>query len=128
MYAKKGSYEGGSEIASLVEIIGNFYDNEGSVILSFEADKGTYRESDKTITLEGHARAVHKDGSSIRADKVVFKGKDDDIVASGNVRINRNNQLITESERAVFNAELTYFKIEGKALSMVYDEDEVTQE
>lgn len=121
LYAKKGFYEGGKESVVLKDILGNFYDDDENVILSLQAENGTYTEGDKTILLSGNVLVVAKDGSSILADNIVWKGKDEDIIASGNVRINRNNELITESSKAVFNVDLTYFKIEGKSKSKVYD-------
>lgn len=124
LYAKKGSYEGGREVITLEGIIGNFYDENEKVILSFEASEGTYTEEEKVIILSGDVLAVAKDGSSILADRVIWKGKDEDIEAIGNVQINRNNELITKSDKAVFNADLTYFKIMGNSETRLYEEDD----
>lgn len=123
LYAKKGNYEGGREIVTLEDIIGNFYDENEEVILSFEASKGTYAEEDKVIILSGNVLAVAKDGSSILADRIIWKGKDEDIEAIGNVQINRNNELITKSDKAVFNVDLTYFKITGNSQTRLYEEE-----
>ncbi len=122
LYAKKGNYESGREIISLEDIIGNFYDEDEKVILSFEASEGTYTEEEKVIILSGNVLAVAKDGSSISADRVIWKGKDEDIEAIGNVQINRNDELITKSDKAVFNADLTYFKIIGNSETRLYEE------
>ncbi len=121
LYAKKGSYEGGREVVILSDIIGNFYDKDEQVILSFEASEGTYTEEEKVIILSGNVLAVAKDGSSILADRVIWKGQDEDIEAIGNVQINRNNELITRSDKAVFNADLTYFKIIGNSETRLYE-------
>lgn len=121
LYAKSGEYESESGFVVLKEVIGNFYGDDAQVILSFQSPKGSYKELNKVIVLEGETLFVAKDGSSITANKIVFKGKDDDIVASGNVRINRNNELITQSESATFNANLTYFRIDGKSKVQIYE-------
>lgn len=123
LYAKSGEYESESRLVVLKDIIGNFYDDEGQVILSFQSPKGSYTEANKVIILEGETLIVAKDSSSITADKIVWKGKDDDIIASGNVRINRNNELVTYSEKAIFNSSMTYFRIEGKSKVKIYDKN-----
>ena len=115
LYAKTGSYESANKVVVLTEIIGNFYDKDRNVALSFESPKGTYEDATKTITLEGETLIVSKDGSSILADKIEWGGKNTDIIASGNVRIKRNEELTTISEKAIFNSDLTFFKIIGNS-------------
>lgn len=122
LYAKRGEYEGSKNIIVLKNIIGNFYNDKEEVVLSFTANEGTYNEAKKIITLQGDVLAVAKDNSSIRADAVVWRGQNENIIAVGNVQINRNNELLTQSNKAVFNSELTYFKIEGKSQSQIYKE------
>lgn len=124
LYANKGFYESGDKMAQLEDILGNFYDENQEVVLSLKAKNGVYDSEEKTIELNGDVLAVSKDGSSILADKMVWLGKNEGIVASGNVKINKDNKLITKSEKAVFNAELTYFRIEGKSESKIYDKAE----
>lgn len=121
LYAKTGDYDSANGTVILKEIVGNFYDKKEQVVLSFQSPQGSYLESEKIITLRGETLIVAKDGSSITANKFVWKGQDEDIVASDNVVINRNNELITQSEQAVFNSELTYFKIKGKAKSNIFE-------
>jgi len=121
LYAKSGEYESNTGLVILKNIIGNFYNEKNEVVLSFESPQGSYKEANKAIVLDGETLIVAQDGSSIMANKIIFKGKDDDIVASGNVRINRNNELITHSEKATFNSELTYFRIDGKSKVKIYD-------
>ncbi len=124
LYAKKGSYTSGEKKAQLQDILGNFYNENQEVVLSLKAELGTYDSDEKIIRLNGNVLAVSKDGSSILADEMVWMGKNEGIIASGNVKINKNNQLVTTSDRAVFNSELTYFRIEGKSESKVYDKVE----
>ena len=124
LYASKGHYESGSQKAQLEDIMGNFYNDNEEVILSLQASEGIYNQEDKTIELKGNVLAVSKDGSSILADEMIWMGQNEDIVAKGNVKINKNNQLVTKSEKAIFNSELTYFRIEGKSESKVYEKME----
>lgn len=125
LYAKKGSYSGSSGLVVLEGALGNFYNEEKEVTLSIEADKGTYGEENKAITLEGNVFVVAKDGSSIKADKIVWKGRDEDIIATGNIIVKRNDDFYSTSDKAIFNHDLTKFKIEGNCKSSVYDPGEI---
>lgn len=121
LYAKGGDYSSTEGLVILDEIIGNFYDKNEEVVLSFRSPKGVYVESEKTIKLEGDTLLVAKDGSSISANEFIWKGQDEDITAEGSVIINRNNELVTVGDKAVFNSKLTYFKIMGKSSTKIYD-------
>ena len=111
-----------------MEIIGNFYDDENNVALSFQSPMGTYQDSTKTVTLQGETLIVSKDGSSILADRIEWGGKNSDIIATGNVRIKRNEDLATVSEKAIFNSDLTFFKIIGNSKTMIFSKDGEKQE
>ena len=124
LYAKEGRYTGSEKNVILKDILGNFYNDKGEIELSFEAGSGTYIEKDKSVYIEEDVLAVIKDGTSIRADKILWTGQDNDIVASGNVVINHNNELVTKSNKAIFNSDLTYLKIEGKSESKIYKKPE----
>ncbi len=123
LYAKTGAYESSNKVVILTEIIGNFYDKDNNVALSFESPLGTYEDLTKTVTLQGETLIVSKDGSSILADKIEWGGKNSDIIATGNVRIKRNKELATTSEKAVFNSDLTFFKIIGNSKTMLFAKD-----
>ena len=128
LYAKTGSYDSSMQLVVLTGIIGNFYDEDKNVALSFESPKGTYRDSDKNVTLEGETLIVSKDGSSILADKIEWGGKNTDIVASGNVRIAKDEDFSTVSEKAVFTSDFTFFKIIGKTQVRVFAKEGKEQE
>ncbi len=121
LYAKKGSYDGSTGLIILENATGNFYNKENEVVLSAESNRGTYKEDEKIITLEGDTLIVSKEGYSIRADKIVWKGRDEDIVASGNIVVQSKEQFLATSDKAVFNYDFTNFKIEGNCKSSIYD-------
>ena len=123
LYAEKGSYASKTGDVTLDKTMGNFYNNEQEVIMSFRSDYGIYSESSKTITLKGDSYVVAYDGSSIRADELKFQGKDEDILASGNVIIKRNDDFETHSDNARFNTKLTFFEISGNTETNVYTKD-----
>lgn len=122
LYAQSGSYESSSGHVVLDHALGNFYNKENEVVLSIESEQGTYEESEKIITLKGNALVVSKDGSSIKADTIVWKGRDEDIVAKGHVLVRRNSDFLATSDKAVFNYDFTKFKIEGNCKTSVYEE------
>lgn len=120
LYAKTGSYDSSSKVVVLTEIIGNFYDKNKNVALSFESPKGIYSDETKKVVLEGETFIISKDGSSILADKIEWSGKNTDIVATGNVRIRRNEDIATLSQKAVFNSDFTFFKIIGESQVQIF--------
>ncbi len=121
MYAKKGYYSSLDGSVTLVDIIGNFYDEKEEVMMSFKSDEGTYNEKTKEIHMKGNIYVVAREGSAVNADEFIWKDNDEFIKAQGNVEINRNNDIITSSERAYFNTDLTQFKIEGNSITKVYE-------
>lgn len=125
LYAVKGSYDSSKGTVILDNATGNFYNTDNEVVLSFESDLGTYNEETKQITLRGNTLVVAHDGSSIRADEIIFKGKGEDIIAKGNVVVSRNEDFVSYANQARFNSELTFFEISGKTQTNVYSEDEV---
>ena len=125
LYAVKGSYDSSKGTVILDNATGNFYNTDNEVVLSFESDLGTYNEETKQITLRGNTFVVAHDGSSIRADEIIFKGKGEDIIAKGNVVVSRNEDFVSYANQARFNSELTFFEISGKTQTNVYSEDEV---
>lgn len=125
LYAVKGSYDSSKGTVILDNATGNFYNTDNEVVLSFESDLGTYNEETKQITLRGNSLVVAHDGSSIRADEIIFKGKGEDIIAKGNVVVSRNEDFVSYANQARFNSELTFFEISGKTQTNVYSEDEV---
>ncbi len=126
LYAAKGSYESGTGNVTLTNATGNFYNSENKVVLSFESDLGTYNEITKEIALKGNTLIVAHEGSSIRADEIVWKGSDEDIIAKGNVVINRGEDFVSTADNARFNSELTFFEISGNSKTNVFDEDTQT--
>lgn len=123
LYAEKGSYASKTGDVTLDKTMGNFYNNEQEVVMSFRSDYGIYSESTKTITLKGNAYVVAYDDSSIRADELKFQGKDEDILASGNVIIKRGDDFETHSKNARFNTKLTFFEISGETETSIYTKD-----
>jgi len=74
--------------------------------------------------LDGDNLFVGKDGSQLYADLLVWQGQDKDILAKGNVQFIQDNKITTKSKEAVFNSDLTVFKIIGNAKTELYADKE----
>ncbi len=123
-YAKSGEYDSNNSSVKLYDVIGNFYDENEQVIVSFKSSKGSYEEITKKVILNGDNLFVSKDGSQLYADELIWQGKDKDILANGNVQFIKQNQLITKSEHASFNTTFTNFKIKGSTKTKLYADDD----
>lgn len=119
LYGESGYYNSDSKVALLENVTGNFYSNN-KVSMSFESTKGTYNEVKKEIILYNNTHIVIKDGTSLYCDRLVWSGSDKDIVAKGNIRINRNNELIVTADRAIINPDYSKFQIFGKTVTKLY--------
>ncbi len=127
LYAKTGSYDGSSKVVTLTDVLGNVYDDNKEVILSFEATKGSYDEETKALILDGKNLIISKTGASITSDKIEWGGKGTDIKASGNVVLKNSEDMITNSDSATFNSDLTYVQIDGNTQVQLYSSTEDTK-
>ena len=119
IYGETGHYSNDHSIATLNNVIGNFYkDNE--VTMSFQSSKGTYNETTGVITLYENTYIVLKDGVSLKADKLVWSGSDKETVANGNIIIKKDNDMISTADKCIIGAGYDKFKIVGKTQTKVF--------
>lgn len=120
IYGETGHYSNDHSIATLNNVIGNFYkDNE--VSMSFQSSKGTYNENTGVITLFDNTYIVLKDGISLKTDKLVWSGSDKETIAEGHVVIKKGEELISTAEKCIIGAGYDKFKITGKTVTKVFD-------
>lgn len=119
LYADNGHYDNTNNIVFLEDIIGNFYE-KGQVRVSFKAKRGTYTTEDKHIILYDDVVFVHKDGENVSADRITWKGKDEDITAVGNVRIEKPDEVVVYGQEAILNPGFNDFKINGRTKTLFY--------
>lgn len=119
LYADNGRYSDGDNIVLLEGIIGNFYD-EKKVKASFKADRGTYHNTKKEIILYDNVVLIYLDGSNISTDMIAYSGKESDIIANGNVRIERPDEAVIMGNRAVLKSDFSDFHIEGRTVTQFY--------
>ena len=107
------------KVATLHNVVGNFYENN-DVAMSFQSTKGSYSEDEGSITLYDNTYIVLKDSTSLQADKLVWLGSGKDIIAEGNVKIRKNNEMISLADKCIINANYEKFKIIGKTQTKIY--------
>ena len=122
-YAKSGEYDSLNHSVQLNDLIGNFYDKNEQVVVSFKSTKGTYDEKTKKVILNGDNLFVGKNDSQLYGDKLIWQGKDKDILADGNVQFIQEGKIVTKSAHAVFNNDLTNFKISGNSIVELYGDE-----
>lgn len=125
IYGETGNYDSKNGVAMLNNVVGNFYDENNEVSMSFESSKGTYNEKKEQIILYDDTFIVLKDLTTLRANKLVWTGKDIPIVAEGNVRITRKSDLLATAKKVEISPDYNTFKIIGNTVSKVYSDKEI---
>lgn len=121
LFAETGHYDNKNNVAYLNDIIGNFYQN-GKVTASFKSTRGTYNADTKQIVLYDDTIIVYKDGSNVKADRIVWAGKGQDIQATGKIRLEKPGQVIVYGSNAVLRHDLSDFQIKGRTRTEIYGE------
>ncbi len=119
VYADSGYYDNETNIAILKDITGNFY-KEGEVNLSVASPIANYDSDKKQIILKGGAQAVNINDVYIKAEEICWTGSKNEIEARGNVRIIREENVLTVSDRSVFDTDFTNLKISGDSNTYVF--------
>ena len=119
IYGETGHYSNDHSIATLYNVIGNFYQNN-EIAMSFQSSKGSYNENTGVITLYDNTYIVLKDGITLNTDKLIWSGNDKDTVAEGNVVIKKDNELISTADKSIIYSGYERFKIIGHTKTSVY--------
>lgn len=124
IYGETGSYDSTNEVAMLNNVIGNFYDDNNEVSMSFESTHGTYNSKKNEIILYEKTKIVIKDGTSLFANRLVWAGSQNPVKARGNVVIRRNDEFYATADEVEISPDYSSFKIIGHAVSKIYDSKE----
>lgn len=123
IYGETGHYSNDHSIATLNNVIGNFY-KENKVAMSFQSSKGTYDENTGIITLYENTYIVLEDGTSLNTDKLTWYGNDKQTVAEGHVLIKKDKQMIATAQKGVIDAGYEKFRIIGKTKTKIFSDKE----
>lgn len=119
IYGESGSYSNDHSIATLYNVVGNFY-QDGEVAMSFQSSKGSYNEKTGVITLYENTYIVLKDETSLESDRLIWSGSDNDTVAEGNVKIKKSNEMIALADKCIISPGYEKFKIVGQTQTKIF--------
>lgn len=119
IYGETGNYNNQDKIATLNNVIGNFFKNN-EVSMSFQSSKGSYDERNRTITLYENTYIVLKDETSLETDNLVWAGSDKDTIAKGNVKIKRGKEFTATADECIIRAGYDSFKIVGNTETKIF--------
>lgn len=119
LYADSGMYTDADNVVLLENLIGNFYEGN-KVKASFKADKGTYNATKKQIILYDNVLLVHADGTNIGTERLIYSGRNEDIIAEGNVRIEKPGEAVIIGNQAVLEGDYSDFHIKGRTKTQFY--------
>lgn len=119
IYGETGSYSNDHSVATLNNVVGNFYKN-GEVAMSFQSSKGSYDEKAGTITLYENTYIVLEDDTSLSSDSLIWSGSDKETVAEGNVKIKKSNEMYALADKCIIGVGYDKFKIIGKTKTQIY--------
>ena len=119
MYAAIGEYDAKNVQATMTDIVGNYY-QDGKVVMSFTAPKGTYNSDTKEIALLEAVRIVGKEGEEVLAQKVSWIMSGKIITAEGNVIISKTNEVIALSDKATLSTDFKNIEIIDNAELRIY--------
>ena len=94
IYGETGTYDSNNGVAILNSVIGNFYDENNEVSMSFESSRGTYNSKKSEIILYNDTHIVLKDGISLKADFLKWAGSNNPIVARGHIVVQKGNEML----------------------------------
>lgn len=123
IYGEDGNYSNDHSIATLNNVIGNFY-KDNKVAMSFQSSKGTYDENTGVITLYDHTFIVLEDGTSLNTDKLTWYGSGKETIAEGHVLIKKNKEMIATAEKGIIGVDYEKFKIVGKTTTKIFSDKE----
>jgi len=124
IYGETGTYNSSYEIAMLNNCIGNFYDENHEVSMSFESSRGSYNSKKHEIILYEDTIIALRDGTTLTTDRLIWSGSDNPVFAKGNVKITKNNEFYATAEEVEISPDYETFKIIGHAVSKIYDTKE----
>ena len=120
IYGETGNYSNDHSVATLHNVIGNFY-KENKVAMSFQSSKGTYDEKSGVITLYDNTYIVLEDFTSLNTDKLTWSGSDKETVAEGHVLIKKKGEMIATAEKGFISPGYEKFKIAGKTTTKIFE-------
>lgn len=114
--AEKALYE--DKNALLINLSGKFYDQNGDVLLVFEAPEGNYTESTKNIVLKNGVTIYHPtEKILVKSETMSWSNQSKLITAEGKVEMIKEGLGTSYGNKAVFTRDFSKISIEGNTYS-----------
>ena len=103
-----------SKMAILKGIKGKVYRSDGNCI-DIDAEKGAMKMGSNDFSLEGNVTAIGSDGGKLLADKVQWIQKGEKIIATGNVKLYKD-EWFASADMATTTSAFKDLKLKGNAM------------
>lgn len=113
LHAGKISVDADTQIASMEDILGTFYRQDGSKI-EIKAQKAIYNQANSDMEITDGLSIISTDGMSIQTQKVLWNGKANTLTAEGGVVI-KKGAMTASADKASSTDAFSRFKLEGNA-------------
>lgn len=120
IYGDTGLYDSKQDTASLNNVHANFF-KDNKVSMSIVSSKGSYDAKTKTITLYEDTYLVIEQGLTLSADKLIYKGSNEPILAYGNVIVTKGDEFMANADEIEISADYSNIKIKGNTTSKIYN-------
>lgn len=121
VYGDVGHWNGTTGVAQLDGVLANFY-KDNKVSMSLKSSKGTYDSETKVITLYEDTFIAIDGGITLNADKLTYVNSSEPIIAEGNIKVRKDNSLISTADKIIISPTYDDFKIMGHTVSKVYED------
>lgn len=111
--AEKISIDGAGQNATLQNVTGTFYGDDG-VVTELRAAEAVYRQKEDLISLSGAIEAHQSDGGLLKAERASYDGKKRQLQCEGQVEVNKGGYLIT-GDRLIVDDETGSIRVDGNA-------------
>ena len=101
-------------MAILKGIKGKVYRSDGNYI-DIDAEKGAMKMGSNDFSLEGNVTAIGSDGGKLLADKVQWIQKGEKIIATGNVKLYKD-EWFASADKATTTSAFKDLKLKGNAM------------
>ena len=120
IYGDSGLYDSKQDVASLNNVHANFF-KDNKVSMSIVSSKGSYDAKTKTITLYEDTYLVIEQGLTLSADKLIYKGSNEPVLAYGNVIVTKGDEFMANADEIEISADYSNIKIKGNTTSKIYN-------
>lgn len=103
-----------TDTAILKGIKGKVYRSDGNYI-DIDAESGSMKMGTNNFALEGNVKAINSDGGKLLADKVEWIQKGERIIATGNVKLYKD-EWFASADKAMTTSAFDNLKLQGNAM------------